>query len=678
MLPAVQNGSSDTRAAQTVTPSGTLYVSSTKAVYAYNLSASGAQTPNRTITPHSAQQNRVTAIATSADGNLGVLEEYYPDAGGHRCRLTVLPANATGNAGALSVTDCTGSYTDEYGYAVARNPVLPSSTPGVPTGDAFDILASQDSTGNAYIKRYDETGAPLSTLTLPSAAYRYLTDDKGGHAYIADTAGNVAKYKFTAADGAATAAQTTFTQTTGSSGPMAVSPTDLTLYVATKNGSGQNVIKGFAAGGGGTYDPTSPTKTIGPFGNNNVTALAFDNEGELYVALSSIPGGGAAFPNVVRVYNVSGTPTVVRTIPTAVPGNPTDITGLAISEGPLTAQPAPATSSQVGPITFSSYSLGPVRGQNGWQSNSCGGNDYNANVVNTSSYPSAQWPGTPPTKALQIDNSVTQGCYSGLGAPNTALNAGIPTALTNTSPAVHCGTTCQPFFSTQFVVTSATGAFQPALEMSISPVWNNDGARMQYIGLWHTQDPNGVDKLMVFTNDVDDVIGAAPPCFQCADFVAWELAYVDPTLPHTVGMTMSFQAPDKDVTKFYVDGSLVGVKQQQFRSWEDYYLYDTESDPGYTLPYSRGVNDLLFHPGNVDSCLNFQDYSNNCNQRSGGPDHTSTANNGFLFTNITECAGTSTSCSGAVTTMGTARGVQSFQRGTRTIHLKARPMSAVR
>ena len=38
-------------------------------------------------------------------------------------------------------------------------------------------------------------------------------------------------------------------------------------------------------------------------------------------------------------------------------------------------------SNTTGPITFASYSNGPVRGQNGWLSNSCGGNDYNANVV---------------------------------------------------------------------------------------------------------------------------------------------------------------------------------------------------------------------------------------------------------------------------------------------------------
>jgi|GEM_PF-2116285 hypothetical protein len=333
-------------------------------------------------------------------------------------------------------------------------------------------------------------------------------------------------------------------------------------------------------------------------------------------------------------------------------------------------------SNTTGPITFASYSNGVVRGQNGWLSSSCSNNDYNANVVNTSSYPSAQWPGTPPTKALQIDNSVTQGCFSGLGSPVTPTVAGYPNALADESvnPPTQCGPTCQPFFSVEFVVTSATGAWQPALAMSLSPVFNNQGARMQYIGLWHTTDSGSNQKLLVFTNDVEGVFPAntPTPCFQCANFVPWEIKYVDPALPHKIGMTMQFVQPNADVVKFYVDGVLSGVSQQQFRSWEDYYIFDTESDPGATYPYSRAVNDILFHPGNLDTCLNFADYQGNCNLRTGGPGHTSTANNGFLFTNITTCAGTASVCAGAIQTSSMARSVQQVQRSVgrsgQTVH----------
>ncbi len=149
-------------------------------------------------------RTRILAIATSADGNLGVLEEYYPQPSSNRCRLTVEPANANGKPVALAEIDCTNSYANEYGYALARNPILPSASPNVPAGDAFDVLASQDATGNESIHRYDETGNLLSTLTLPNSSYRAIADDKGGHAYVDDTAGNVAEYKATSADGGST------------------------------------------------------------------------------------------------------------------------------------------------------------------------------------------------------------------------------------------------------------------------------------------------------------------------------------------------------------------------------------------------------------------------------------------------------------------------------------------
>ena len=340
-------------------------------------------------------------------------------------------------------------------------------------------------------------------------------------------------------------------------------------------------------------------------------------------------------------------------------------------------------SNTTGPITFASYSLGVVRGQNGWLSNSCGNSDYNANVVSTSSYPSAQWPGTPPTRALQIDNSVTQGCFSGLGSPVTPTVAGYPNSLADESvnPATQCGPTCQPFFTVQFVVTSATGAWQQDLGMSISPVFNNQGARMQYLGLWHTTDltASHTKKLLVFTNDVEGVFPAntPTPCLSCANFVPFEIAYVDPALSHKVGMTMTFVQPNLDVVKFYVDGVLAG-STSGYRSWEDYYIFDTESDPGGANPVSRAVNDLLFHPGNLDSCKDFADYQNNCVLGSGGPGHTSTANNGFLFTDLTTCAGTAATCAGAIQTSSFKRSTQGLTRSAGSTPLGRRGISSLR
>ncbi|MEA2689795.1 MAG: hypothetical protein QOD51_2402, partial [Candidatus Eremiobacteraeota bacterium] len=151
----------------------------------------------------------------------------------------------------------------------------------------------------------------------------------------------------------------------------------------------------------------------------------------------------------------------------------------------------------VGPIAFDDYANGPVQGQNGWRSNECGYRDADANVVDTSAYPAAAWPGTAPAKALQVDNAVMQSCYNGLGTPLGAYSAGYPNAITDTSvdPPRQCGTTCENFFAAQFVVTSATGAFQQDLELSISPVRGNQGGRMSEVGLWHTTDPAGNRKL---------------------------------------------------------------------------------------------------------------------------------------------------------------------------------------
>ncbi len=623
----------------------TLYVSSAKSVYAFPLAAQGTQTASQTIAPHTDQQARIVGLAAAADGNLGILQEYYPDTNSHRCRVVIHQAGAS-QAAAADI-DC-GEYSNAYAYGITRNP-RPTGSATVPQGDAFDVLTTIDSTSQAYVKRMDEAGRTLSTLTLPANTFRSITTDLGGHDYVADpTTNHVKRYDPTSADGGSTT-PTADLAISNTAGQVAVSPVNKTLWVATNDGT-NTVINGYAFPGANQPYSSTPSQTI----NTNLTkftvgALAFDQAGHLYAGLNLIYGVAGPSKNVVRVFDVSTqTPTVLHSLAQPVPGNPSDITGLAISEGPFANQPDPQPAGFQGPITFNNYSNGPVRGQNGWLSNSCGNSDYDANVVNSSSYPNATWNGTPPTKALQVDNAVTQGCYSGLGTPLNPQTAGIPSSVTDPSNWLHCGNTCQPFFATQFVVTSATGTFQPALEMSISPVWNNDGARMHYVGLWHTQDANSQNKLLIFTNDVEDVLGASPPCLQCANFVAWELAYVDPALPHTVGMTIEFVAPNQDVTKFYVDGSLAGVSQQTFRSWEDYYLYDTESDPGYTHPNSRAVNDLLLHPGNVDSCLNFQDYSNNCNQRNSGPDHTSTANNGFLFTNIATCSGTSSSCASTV------------------------------
>ena len=218
--------------------------------------------------------------------------------------------------------------------------------------------------------------------------------------------------------------------------------------------------------------------------------------------------------------------------------------------------------------------------------------------------------------------------------------------------------------------------------MNFSPVFANNGARMAWVGLWHTTDPhNGnVQKLLVFTNDVEGIVGGPAPCLSCANFQAHEVKYVDPTVPHKIGMAINFVQPTNDAVTIYVDG----VQQPPattIRSWEDYYLYDTESDPGYANPYSRAVDDVLFRAGNVDTCVDFNDYNTGpCNTVSGRTGHTANAGNGFLITNITTCSGTAASCAGAIQTSSLGRSPQtrsaSFSRSSTANVL--RKMSRVR
>ena len=380
---------------------------------------------------------------------------------------------------------------------------------------------------------------------------------------------------------------------------------------------------------------------------------------------------GNGCTNIATASTPSGTPSASSTTVTA--GSSAGSCTIAFSDGSstITWNVIVSTTSgsvvvpgyAVGPIAFDSYSDGSLGGQQGWQTNSCGGNDYDAAVVPTSSFASANWTGYPtPTKALRFSNAVTQGCYSGLGSPVTPHAAGYPNALADTSvnPATQCGPTCEPYFSMQFVVTSATGAAQPQLEMSLSPVYNNQGARMSYVGLWHGRNAaNNADKLIVFAYDVVGVSPGPAPCFQCANFTIHEIAEVDPTVPHKIGLAMTFVQPNADVVKYYVDGVQSPTTSTSYRSWEDYYLFDTESDPGFANPYSRAVNDVLFRAGNVEGCLNYADLAGNCDQGS-SPGLATHAGKGFLITNVTTCAATASVCAPAIQTSSVRREAQSF------------------
>jgi hypothetical protein len=397
-------------------------------------------------------------------------------------------------------------------------------------------------------------------------------------------------------------------------------------------------------------------------GAGTITYTATPSAACAGVATASAPTGPAnAASTTITAGSTGGSCTVAFS-----DGSPTIVTWdvvLATTSGTVTVP-----GGERGPIVFAGYSLGAIQGQTDpasgkpWLSDSCSNNDYDAHVVNTTSYPSAQWPGTPPTRALQFSNAVLQSCTAGLATPEGPQTSGYPNSLTNTTGPVQCGPTCNPYFSYEFVATSATGAFQPDLEMDFSPVYADNGARMAWVGLWHTTDPHNTNKqsLLIFTTDVEGHTGSAP-CLACSNFIVHEVKYIDPALSHKIGLAINFVQPSNDAVTIYIDG-VQQPPSTTVRSWEDFYLYDTAQDPGYANPYSRAVDDVLFHTTNVDACVDFNDYSaGTCSQaspRTGHPGHTATSNNGFLITNVTTCSGTAASCAGAIQTSGFARKTQ--------------------
>jgi hypothetical protein len=251
--------------------------------------------------------------------------------------------------------------------------------------------------------------------------------------------------------------------------------------------------------------------------------------------------------------------------------------------------------------TFNTYALGPIVGQNGWLGSACG---YSLSHVDaTSTYPSANFYGrNKPSKVLVVTNAADDGCYDGLGSPPVAHPAGDEDSFTVPGPTwTPCGEACRTHFSGQWTITSSTGGYQAGTAMSVSPVYNNDGARMAYVGMEYVPNPrNNKNMLHIFSYDVRGVCPPGttltcgnpgpPPCFQCANFVYHDIKYIDPTVEHTIGVTIDF-ASKRD----RVDVSIDGETAWTGGSWQEYYTLDTESDPGNLHPHSRAVNDLLLH-----------------------------------------------------------------------------------
>ncbi len=311
-------------------PNGTLYVAGSATVFALPLSSNGTTTATRSIKPHPSQSRTNAGIATNADGTLDVLQNYVDNTTTTgRCQIVVEPANANGSP-AASNTDCDSTATTgTTGTALARN-----------AAGGFDVVYSTQS--QFLVKRFSSDGATVaSTLTLgpPAFAGQFLGTDSGGHDYLADVNGEIRKYKATATSVTDSVADCTITAP-NADGPLAVAP-DKTIYIVDNttamvppaNPLANQQIDAITGCGTGAAAATV-SRTIGPFPNQYVSALAVDSQGELYVAMNSNAESNQP-PSVIRVYASNANSATAKPLPlriiTPSPAM-TKIYGLAIFE----------------------------------------------------------------------------------------------------------------------------------------------------------------------------------------------------------------------------------------------------------------------------------------------------------------------------------------------------------
>ena len=214
------------------------------------------------------------------------------------------------------------------------------------------------------------------------------------------------------------------------------------------------------------------------------------------------------------------------------------------------------------------YVLGNINGQHGWSKTG----PFDAAVVNNSDY---GFTGLG-SQSLRISNSKTSGSFSDQTySPSLVNEAGETDALNNG----YSGGVRQSHFEAQFTLASTTKA-DKGMALSVSPE-RGDGARMSYLRF-----EDQADGVHVFFDDVTDLTHVT----NADMFNETDIATLSYASAHTVKFSMDlFNGPDNDVVKISLDGKVAATGT----SWEDYYRYDTESNP--TLANnSRTVDSLLF------------------------------------------------------------------------------------
>ncbi len=309
-VPGVQGGQRAPSAARTPLvgspSSGTLYVADHWGAFAYDLAATDPATPLRSIVPHPKQINTelIQGLATAPDGTLAILQNYFVG-NDEYCRTVIEPANADTGIPALGTYLCDPTALTQ-GEAIARG------------ANGFDVVYRIN--GGYSIEHLTAGGTISGTLALPAGAYDSIATTATGSDYVSDISGNVLKYGTGATDPTASLAHLVVP------GPVAIhalaTAPDHTLYVAA-GPLGAEYVYAYPQGA------TTPARTLGPYPNNYVTAMAVDAQNQLYVALYAVQGGA----NELRVYaaDANGKPPPLRRLTNLVPSY-YEIMGVAISQ----------------------------------------------------------------------------------------------------------------------------------------------------------------------------------------------------------------------------------------------------------------------------------------------------------------------------------------------------------
>jgi hypothetical protein len=306
-------------------PTGTLYVMSVDEIDAFPAAANGSTVPNRLTSgayfrqPYPGHdESGNSAIAAAGDGPVYVLQNSF-GRNNYGCNLVIFTSFAPVTS---TVADCHNAR-NGFGVAAGRYGEL-------------DILVSTND--GEKLERFERNGtwiANISVSTAYSAPKNGIDTDWSGNIFLngvtASNTTQILEYAAGPVDGAVPI-RSIPAPAGGDFGAIAVAP-DGTVYVAFKipNPAANTMTAWIYAY---TWS-SSPSRTIGPFPDSDVVALAVDRGGELYAAIEPWMGATTTRERIdVFAADANGNATPVRSIPDPIPATArggTAIMGITLS-----------------------------------------------------------------------------------------------------------------------------------------------------------------------------------------------------------------------------------------------------------------------------------------------------------------------------------------------------------